>query len=101
LASEINDAINNVQVWLTAVHTDAVELIHKPADQLVQPETLSTFNEMFAQANKAFVGQTDPHTGQVKEGVAQVHYKIQRLATFDITACAGSKTDNTCAGGPF
>jgi|GEM_PF-1196972 len=101
LASETDNAINNVQVWLTAVHTDAVQLIHTPADQLVQPGTLPIFNDMFAQANNAFIGHTDPHTGQVKEGVSEIYYNIQRLATFDITACAGSKTGNTCAGGPF
>jgi hypothetical protein len=101
LASETSNDINNVQIWLTAVHADAVQLLHMPADQLVQPQTLPIFNDMFAQANKAFIGQVDPHTGQVKEGVAQIHYKIQRLATFDISACTTSKAGNTCAGGPF
>ena len=85
LASEINDAMNNVQIWLTDLHKDAEELIHKPADQLVQPETLPLFNNMFELANNAFISQTDPHTGQVREGVAQIHYRIQSLATFDIT----------------
>ncbi len=101
LASETDNAINNVQVWLAAVRTDAVQLIHMPADQLVQPGTVPIFNDMFAQANNAFIGRTDPHTGQVKEGVSQIYYNIQRLATFDITACAESKTGNVCAGGPF
>ncbi|HEX3641164.1 MAG TPA: hypothetical protein VHV10_07730, partial [Ktedonobacteraceae bacterium] len=101
LASETNTDINNVQVWLSAVHADAVKLLHTPPDQLLQPQTLPTFNDMFAQANKAFTGQTDPHTGQVKEGVAQIHYKIQSLAILDITACTGSKAGNTCVGGPF
>jgi serine/threonine protein kinase len=97
LAVEVNTDINNVQSWLINVHTDATELLHMPADQLVQAKTFPIFNDMFAQANNAFVGQTDPHTGEVKEGVAQIHYKIQSLATFDITACTG----NTCTGGPF
>ena len=90
-----------MQAWLTAVHADAAELLHKPVDQIVQPETLPIFNDMFTQAKNAFVGQTDPHTGQVKEGVAQIHYEIQSLATFDVTACVASKTGNTCGGGPF
>jgi len=101
LASETNIDINNVQVWLSAVHADAVKLLHTPTDQLLQPQMLPIFNDMFAQANTAFIGQTDPHTGQVKEGVAQIHYKIQSLAIFDITACTGSKAGNTCIGGPF
>jgi len=101
LASKINDDINDVQVWLIGVHKDAAELLQKPADQVIQPQTLPVFDDMFAQANKAFTGQTDPHTGQVKAGVAQIYYNIQNLATFDITACKGSNTGNTCVGGPF
>ena len=62
--------------WLTSVHTDATELLHMPADQLVQAQTSPIFNDMFAQANKAFIGQTNPHTGEVKEGVARIHYRF-------------------------
>lgn len=97
LASQINDDINNVQVWLNAVHNDAAQLIQQPADQIIQPQTLPIFDDMFAQANKAFTGQTDPHTGQVKAGVAQIYYSIQNLATFEITTCTASN----CVGGPF
>jgi serine/threonine protein kinase len=97
LASEINSDINNVQVWLSAVHHDAAELIQQPADQIIQPQTLPIFNDLFVQANKAFTGQTDPHTGQVKAGVAQIYYSIQNLATFEITPC----TKSNCVGGPF
>jgi eukaryotic-like serine/threonine-protein kinase len=101
LASEINADINNVQIWLSAVHNDATELIQKPADQIIQPQTLPIFDDMFAQANNAFTGQTDPHTGQAEAGVAQIYYSIQDLATFDITACTESNTGNICVGGPF
>ncbi len=96
LALDINKAIGNVQSWLTDLHKDAEVLIHKPADQLVQPEAFPLFNDMFELANKAFVSQTDPHTGQTKEGVAQIHYRIQGLATFNITECTESNTSNFC-----
>lgn len=96
LAFEINRAITNVQTWLTDLHKDAEELIHKPANQLVQPETFPLFNDMFELANNAFVSQTDPHTGQTKEGVAQIHYRIQGLATFNIAECTGSNISNSC-----
>ena len=96
LALEVNKAIGNVQSWLTDLHKDAEVLIHKPADQLVQPEAFPLFNDMFELANKAFVSQTDPHTGQTKEGVAQIHYRIQGLATFNITECTESNTSNFC-----
>src|SRR5262249_1146899 len=96
LALEVNRAIDNVQTWLTDLHKDAEELIHKPADQLVQPETFPLFNDMFELANNAFISQTDPRTGQIKKGVAQIHYRIQGLATFDIVECTGSNTSNFC-----
>jgi len=92
LAIRITAAINNVQVWLQAVHTDAEKLIQMPLNQLLQPTALTLFNDMFTQANNAFIGQTDPNTLQIKEGVAEIHYNIQRLATFDVTSCTANKT---------
>lgn len=90
LAIRINNAIDNVQFWLTNVHKDAETLIQMPADQLLQPTAAKIFDDMFTQANNAFIGQTDPNTLQVKEGVAQIHYNIQRLATFNIQPCTVS-----------
>lgn len=96
LAIQINKAINNVQGWLDAVHADASQLVHMSNDQLLQPATLSILNHMFTQANYAFVGQIDPNTNQVKEGVVQIHYNDQKMATFDITMCTSSNTANPC-----
>ena len=96
LAININQAINYVQAHFIAVHNDAAKLIRMTPDQLKQPDVLNTLNDMFVQANTAFVGQTDPDTHQVKGGVAQVHYDIQRLATFDVTTCTTGNTTNPC-----
>jgi hypothetical protein len=87
LAIRINDAIDNVQFWLTLVHKDAETLLQMPRAQLLQPAATKIFEDLFTQANYAFIGQTDPNTLQVKEGVAQIHYNIQRLATFAIQPC--------------
>jgi hypothetical protein len=84
LAIQINKDINNVQGWLENVHRDAEKLIQMTPSQLQQPAALTTLDDLFTQANNAFVGQTDPNTNQVKEGVVQIHYNVQRLATFDI-----------------
>lgn len=94
-AIEINTAVDNVRQWLTAVHTDAVALLHLPPDQMIQHQ--ATMNDLVQQANNAFVGEPDPTTGTIREGVAQIHYHIQHLATFEITACPNSQTANTCA----
>ncbi|TMC18392.1 MAG: hypothetical protein E6J34_17425 [Chloroflexi bacterium] len=84
LAIRINNAINNVQQWLTAVHGDARKLIQMSATQLADESTRSIVDDMFVNTNNAFVGQVDPNTGLAKEGVSQIHYSIQGLATFVI-----------------
>lgn len=87
LAVRINNAIDNVQFWLTNAHKDAETLLQLPRAQLLQPAATKLLDDLFTQVNNAFVGQTDPNTLQVKEGVAQIHYNIQRLATFNIQPC--------------
>lgn len=97
LAIRINQDINNVQGWLNAVHADAKALVQMNNAQLSQPATFQTLDHMFTQANYAFVGQFDPNIGTVKEGVVQIHYNIQRLATFDVTPCTINNGQNSCA----
>jgi serine/threonine protein kinase len=97
LAIRINQDINNVQGWLNAVHADAVKLVHMNNTQLSQPNALSILDDLFTQANYAFVGQFDPNTNSVKEGAVEVHYNIQRLATFDVTPCTTTNGKNSCA----
>jgi hypothetical protein len=87
LAVRINNAIDNVQFWLENVHKDTETLLQMPAKQLLQPGATKILDDLLTQANYAFIGQTDPNTLQVKEGVAQIHYNIQRLATFNIQPC--------------
>ncbi len=94
LAVRITSAIDNVQFWLGNAHKDAETLLQMPQGQLLQPAATKVFDDLFTQTNNAFVGQTDPSTLQVKEGVAQIHYNIQRLATFIIQPCTA--TGVTC-----
>ncbi|MBA2286182.1 MAG: hypothetical protein H0W02_11910, partial [Ktedonobacteraceae bacterium] len=96
LAQRITTAINNVQNWLNAIHADAVRIIHMSAADLVQPGTTSLLDDLFTQTNYAFVGRTDPNTNQVEEGVVQIHYSIQNLATFDITVCSAGNAVRAC-----
>ena len=65
--------------------------------QLLQPETLTTLNDLFNQANAAFVGKVDPNTDSVKEGVVQIYYDIQALATFDVAPCTINNGQSACA----
>jgi len=97
LAIRINQDINNVQGWLNTVRADAVKLVHMNNAQLSQPGALQTLDDLFTQANFAFVGQFDPNTSSVKEGAVEIHYNIQRLATFDVTPCSTTNGKNSCA----
>lgn len=97
LAIRITQAINNVQHWLDAVHADAVKLVQMDNSQMSQPAALSILNDLFTQANHAFVGQFDPNTSTVKEGVVQIHYNSQGLATFEVTPCTINNGKNTCS----
>ncbi|GAC1402033.1 MAG: hypothetical protein NVS4B12_13780 [Ktedonobacteraceae bacterium] len=97
LAIRIDQAINNVQGWLDTVHADAAKLIHMSSAQLLQPAALTLLNDLFIQANNAFVGQIDPNTNNVKEGVVQIHYNIQALATFDVVPCILTNGKSSCA----
>jgi serine/threonine protein kinase len=96
-ASKMNVALNNVHSWLDSVHSIANQLVHMTPDQLKEPQTLTLLNTMFNQATAAFVGQTDPNTNEVKEGVSQIHYEAQSLATFDVQGCSSANVKNFCA----
>jgi len=91
LSVQISKAIDNVNTWLQAVRMDALQLFHMTNDQLLGDAGRGLLDDLAAQANYAFVGQADPYTHQVKEGVVQIHYNIQRLATFDVRECTSSQ----------
>jgi eukaryotic-like serine/threonine-protein kinase len=97
LAIRIGQATNNVQVWLEAVHTDAKQLVNMNNSQLSQLAALSLLDDMLTQAKNALVGQFDPNTNMVKEGVAQIHDNIQGLATFDLKPCTITNGKNSCS----
>lgn len=97
LAIQINNALNNVVEQFTAIHVNTVNLLKLDPAAMTQPQALAVMNQLTVQANNAFVGQIDPNTNTVREGVVQIYYAIQRLATFDITACQGNNQANPCA----
>src|SRR5260370_6845403 len=82
--SQIHTGIKNVEVWLAKVRKDAQQLEPLSLQQLSQPAALAILNDMANQALYAFAGRIDPTTGNVQEGVIQIHYNIQLLATFDV-----------------
>src|SRR5438034_1230664 len=90
LALPIDSAISKVQSPLEQVHQDAKKLVVLTDAQLAQPATLSLLDDMVKHAQDAFVGQFDPTTGEIQNGVTQIHYAIQRLATMEVTVIPAS-----------
>jgi serine/threonine protein kinase len=85
LAQQIDNALlDNVKTWLGQVHQDVKQLACMTNAQLLQPATQNILNDMVAQAGYAFNGRTDPSTGKFQEGVKQLYYDTQQLATFDV-----------------
>jgi len=89
LAIQINQAINAVNGWYQTVRTDILQLYYMSDAQLLGSQGRPLLDEVATLANSAFVGQIDSQ-GHVVEGVVQIHYAIQRLATFDLKACLAS-----------
>jgi eukaryotic-like serine/threonine-protein kinase len=85
LATEIVQALNNVGRWLMQSRMLAQQLVNMNSDQLGQPSTLTMLDSLLTDTTYAYIGQLNPNTNQVVHGVLQVHYDIQRLATFTIT----------------
>jgi hypothetical protein len=90
LADQINQAINGVDARFHAIRNDVLQLYHMSDAQLLQSnQARGLLNDVATLANEAFVGQINPQ-GQVLDGVVQIHYNIQRLATFDVKACTAN-----------
>jgi len=93
LALQITRAIDRVNNWLQAIHDDVMKLYLMTDAQLFGNEGRSLLDTVATLANNAFTGDVNPNA-QVSDGVVQIHYNIQRLATFDVRACTAS---NPCA----
>jgi serine/threonine protein kinase len=89
LAIQINKALDVVNRWLQTIHDEVIQLYSMTDAQLFGNNGLSLLNSVATLANYVFAGQVNPHA-QVTDGVVQIHYNIQRLATFEIRACTAS-----------
>ena len=55
------------------MHADAKQIVAMTDAQLGQPAAFTLLNDMVDQANHAYVGEIDPTTGEVREGVTWIH----------------------------
>jgi len=97
LAIQITQEINNVHGWLEAVRADAKMLVNMNNVQLSQSGALMILDDLLLQATYALNGKFNPDTRMTLEGVAQIHYDIQKLATFDVVPCTILIGQSSCA----
>ncbi len=90
LAAQIYQESNYVQTLYQQVRQDARRLITMTTAQLLSQSSLSILDDMETAARYAFIGQIDPNTNAEQGGVVEIHYNIQRLATFNIAAFKSS-----------
>ncbi|HLG61685.1 MAG TPA: hypothetical protein VKY19_07115 [Ktedonosporobacter sp.] len=83
-------AMNNVEDGLSKVRSAAQQIMKMTDQQLRQPQTLTLINDMIDNANRAYAGQIDPTTGQMREGVTWVHDNMQSLAVMSISKFSAS-----------
>lgn len=89
LAIQINGELDVVNTWLETMRTQILQLFHMTNTQLLGSDGRTLLDSVATLANTVFVGQINSQ-GQVIPGVVQIHYAIQRLATFDVRACTAS-----------
>lgn len=92
LAIQVGQMLNVVTQWLLTIHSDIKTLYSLSLNDLLSEKGRETLNEVASLANDAFVGRVNP-VGPTTDGVVQIHYALQNLATFDVQACS---TDHPC-----
>ena len=78
-----------MNLWMMSIKADVLKLYAMDTAHLTGKDGLTLLDEVATLANDAFVGKVNTNA-QVTGGVAQIHYAIQRMATFDIRACTAS-----------
>jgi hypothetical protein len=84
-AAQIITAMSNVQQWLAQMRSDAKQIVFMSDAQLGKASSFALLNDMVDMANRAYIGSTNPETGQVQPGVMWIHDQLQSLATLNIT----------------
>jgi eukaryotic-like serine/threonine-protein kinase len=89
LAIQINQEVDGVNLWMRNIRDDVLKLYAMDTAHLTGQDGLTLLDEVATLANDAFVGKVNTNA-QVTDGVVQIHYAIQRMATFDVRACTAS-----------
>jgi hypothetical protein len=84
LASQLQAALDNVQNWLEQARSDARQLVVLSDTQLQNRAALALLNDLVVQVMNAYVGTTDPATGNQQQGVVWLYSAMHNLAIIDV-----------------
>lgn len=84
LTLQILDALNRTQYWLQQARQDARQLLGMDDTQLLSQQAHGLLNDLATDANNAYVGTTDPATGNVQPCALWAVTTMQRLASIPI-----------------
>jgi hypothetical protein len=84
MATQIGSELNTINAWLQELQSDARALLAMDDIQLVQPVGQAKRSELNTLATSILSGGTDPTTGALDKGVANISDQIQQLATLDV-----------------
>jgi serine/threonine protein kinase len=82
LATQIENAINQVTAYLEQARQNARQLVSLNSTQLATPQALSLLNAMVVAAQSAYTGSITP--GQSQGGATWIYTNLQGLATFAV-----------------
>ncbi len=88
LASQLTEALDRVSVLFDQVRTEALALVALSPAQLDHSAQLARLELLATQARDAFSGTENPVTGQVEDGITQIHYAMPNLTAMDVVAIA-------------
>ncbi len=91
LDSQINAAVNQINVNLKQARKDAQQLVRMNNKQLLNSSTIPLLDDLLKQTYQAYVGVVDPTTGTLNGGATWVYDHIQQLATLTVTKYAAGK----------
>lgn len=91
LANRIDAVLSTATSLMGKVHSDASLLARMSDTVLLAPQALSLLNDMYTNANDAFVGRLDPATGSVQGGITLIHDQLQLLANFEVRAVSNKQ----------
>jgi serine/threonine protein kinase len=87
VAIQVDGVITRMIKDLTQVRKDAVQLVQRNNDQLLQADSLALLNEMTTLTREANSGWFDATTNENQGGVVWLSARIQQLATISLTTC--------------